>query len=262
MSITGDFYEERSDDLDTKEGGLLLSVLILWFGAGVAAWLSSDPVTGFQTVLHVVSSFLFFLPFIPLIVTIPADFLVGVRNHIDGWWNDIQGFLGSRRRKKMESSTLERLDPSKIEPHISSPLPDLGNATHLKEICVEIVLDQLGRKLVRDEEVYVLSSEPKPGGKVTVVTFVYRRCEQTVEDGVSHDRLVASAHVVRLLLNSLAKCVDISWVTSLTHKELGDLEDPESFVTNVTQRLEGDLLPCSAVPATVRSMTSRIPLSE
>jgi hypothetical protein len=170
-----------------------------------------------------------------------ADIALYLRDVSRRVWHHFQDSKRLRAKRERDAVCLERLAPERIEPYLAN-VPNLSVVADLEEVCHEIVRDQLGRPLLSIESVAVLTFEQFAGKNAVIVTFVYRRCERIVKDGVSQDRLTISAHTVRLSVNRLANCIDVAIVLSFPHKELSGVDDPVAYIQGVTGRLVPDLI--------------------
>ena len=131
--------------------------------------------------------------------------------------------------RALKSKPLKKIKTTKIEPHVLTSDVCGFNPELIKEICHEIVRDQVGHSLDIGETVEVIGNVTLADSS-EMVMFVYRRHDQSGSFGASKDKISSSVHTVRLSLNRIGRFVHIEIVQSLDAKDLTGLTNPQSFL--------------------------------
>lgn len=141
-------------------------------------------------------------------------------------------FLFGKTQKKLDPT----LSSSKIEPFVldSDSQIDLIDDDLIKEICEEVVCDQLGRGIVDDEVVSLLESTKLEDGGVLAI-FRYRKHSQKRKSGSTKDVVFSSIHIIKLKLDRLSQVVRIEPVSSFDGDCLSELSNPLELIHNLVQ---------------------------
>lgn len=156
-----------------------------------------------------------------------------VKQAIKMWW-----------KRKKTAGHLEKLDPKRIKPYVSSKRGiDLTCRKRLLTICKKVVAQQF-RKLTAAERISVIDViyeyESGTQGPLTaaMVTFLYERKLISYRLGVRREKLVYSAHVLRLVPDE-RRIVDIKLELSWSTKQLDGIADVRAEVIHFFRALQG-----------------------